>query len=34
MTVKVKSDPARFRELIESPDNKTGAWRGDVEAGS
>ena len=34
MTVKVKSDPARFREFIESRDNNTGAWRGDVEAGS
>ena len=26
MIVKVKSDPARFKEFIESRGNKTGAW--------
>jgi uncharacterized membrane protein len=30
----VKSDLARFKEFIESRDAETGAWRGNVEAGS
>jgi uncharacterized membrane protein len=30
----VKSDLARFKEFIEKRDGETGAWRGDVPAGS
>jgi uncharacterized membrane protein len=31
---KVKGDLERFKELIESRGNETGAWRGDVEQGN